>query len=364
MDMQQIENMGYQELSNRSNRALIKSAILESLTALWEKDSWYLDTETTGLGENDEVIEISIIDKNKNTILNTLIKPTKPVPEEAIKIHGITNEMLEDAPSFEEVSILFEKITAKYKETTPTVVVYNKEFDVRLLKQTVTAHLGDNPLVHGFNSLGGWIYSLELTDSFFCLKSAYEIYHGVPNNQRDGFEWQSLVRAAERFDVLENNAHRALNDCLMTRNFLEAFVQNKGIQTNYTMINAKKLHASIHSYNEGREHLKKIGKEDLIVDFSIKECVLALQDLLNTALYKGGSSSEYIRNFLLSLYSTDFIFQLRDLKGLDRKNYNNCMLVLKLNQFHFHTENHNYFENDYGFIELAAQYQEQHADGK
>ncbi|ENW7246755.1 exonuclease domain-containing protein [Salmonella enterica] len=62
-----------------------------------------VDTETTGLGREAEIIEISIIDCTGAILLNTLIKPSKDIPAEATEIHGITDEMVEDAPSWKEM---------------------------------------------------------------------------------------------------------------------------------------------------------------------------------------------------------------------------------------------------------------------
>ena len=36
-----------------------------------------LDTETTGLGDNDVIVQLGILDLNGNVLLDTLIKPTK-----------------------------------------------------------------------------------------------------------------------------------------------------------------------------------------------------------------------------------------------------------------------------------------------
>ncbi|HHJ4165905.1 TPA: exonuclease domain-containing protein, partial [Raoultella ornithinolytica] len=55
-----------------------------------EEGFLFIDTETTGLGEDAEIVEICIIDSHGSIMLNTLIKPTKPIPDEAIAIHGIT----------------------------------------------------------------------------------------------------------------------------------------------------------------------------------------------------------------------------------------------------------------------------------
>lgn len=93
-----------------------------------------LDTETTGLGNTDVIVQIGIIDLDGNTLLDTLIKPTKKkqMPSDAKNIHGITMKMLSDAPSFQEVYPKFlEIIKNKY------MLIYNAEFDGRLLQQTM-----------------------------------------------------------------------------------------------------------------------------------------------------------------------------------------------------------------------------------
>ncbi|BCC80200.1 MULTISPECIES: 3'-5' exonuclease [Bacillus] len=54
-----------------------------------------LDTQTTGLGETDEIVEIAVTDLDGKTLLNTLVKPTVPISDDATMIHGITNKMVE-----------------------------------------------------------------------------------------------------------------------------------------------------------------------------------------------------------------------------------------------------------------------------
>ena len=42
-----------------------------------KEDYVILDTETTGLGDSDVIIQISIIDLDGNVLMDSLIKPTK-----------------------------------------------------------------------------------------------------------------------------------------------------------------------------------------------------------------------------------------------------------------------------------------------
>lgn len=68
------------------------------------------DLETTGLSPwgGDEIIEIGAMKVFGNEIdtentFHTLVNPKRLISEEATRIHGITNEMVADAPPFEEV---------------------------------------------------------------------------------------------------------------------------------------------------------------------------------------------------------------------------------------------------------------------
>lgn len=62
-----------------------------------------LDTQTTGLGENDEIVEIAVTDLDGKTLLNTLIKPTISISNDAIMVHGITDEMVEKGQPWSDV---------------------------------------------------------------------------------------------------------------------------------------------------------------------------------------------------------------------------------------------------------------------
>tara|TARA_R110001592_G_scaffold295142_1_gene565034 strand:- start:398 stop:1009 length:612 start_codon:yes stop_codon:yes gene_type:complete len=108
--------------------------ILWARKVLSNKDNYViLDTETTGLGKRDVVLQMAIIDLNGNSLFNSLIKPTKrkSISKEAIDIHGITINSLKDAPTFNEIFNKIEEII-KHK----TILIYNAEYDERIIDQT------------------------------------------------------------------------------------------------------------------------------------------------------------------------------------------------------------------------------------
>ncbi|MBI1343352.1 MAG: 3'-5' exonuclease [Terrimonas sp.] len=68
----------------------------------------FIDLETTGINLGiDRIVEIAIVkllpDGNRST-KRKLINPEMPIPPQASEIHGITNEMVKDAPTFKQVA--------------------------------------------------------------------------------------------------------------------------------------------------------------------------------------------------------------------------------------------------------------------
>jgi len=163
-----------------------------------------LDTETTGLDNQAEICEIAIIDaKTAEPLLDTLIKPRCTIPDEVIRIHGITNGMVADAPIYSDIhhqlmDILKDK----------TVIIYNAEFDLRIIRQSGSSY--------GFKQL-------KNPDAIICAMKWYAEFYGHWNNYRGSFKWQKLIDAArqQHIDVSDLKAHRALADCVITRRVIE-----------------------------------------------------------------------------------------------------------------------------------------------
>lgn len=67
-----------------------------------------IDLETTGVNlSTDRIVEIAIIKilpDGSRTIKRKLINPEIPIPAASADIHGITNEMIKDAPTFRQVA--------------------------------------------------------------------------------------------------------------------------------------------------------------------------------------------------------------------------------------------------------------------
>jgi DNA polymerase-3 subunit epsilon len=68
----------------------------------------FIDLETTGVNlATDRIIEIAIVKvlpDGKRSVKRKLINPGMPIPKQSSDVHGITDEMVKDAPAFKEVA--------------------------------------------------------------------------------------------------------------------------------------------------------------------------------------------------------------------------------------------------------------------
>ena len=108
----------------------------------------FIDTETTGLLKPDaaslnlqpfitEIYAVKLTD-NLGFIedVNTLVKSPIPIPDEVIKISGITNEMVADAPKF--IEVYNELVDLFIGER--TTVGHNVSFDLGVLWAELARH--------------------------------------------------------------------------------------------------------------------------------------------------------------------------------------------------------------------------------
>jgi DNA polymerase III epsilon subunit-like protein len=111
----------------------------------------YIDVETTGVEKNDRICAVGLIvvDGEKIETFYDLVQAPKKVPPEAMAVHHITNEMLENAPDFAATA------TAKKLDelnTAETILVgHNLAFDLEMLAK------------EGLTWQGGMIDTLKCT---------------------------------------------------------------------------------------------------------------------------------------------------------------------------------------------------------
>jgi DNA polymerase-3 subunit epsilon len=66
----------------------------------------FIDLETTGINiSNDRIVEIAmvkVLPDGSHLVKRKLINPQIPIPQASTDVHGITNEMVKDAPTFKQ----------------------------------------------------------------------------------------------------------------------------------------------------------------------------------------------------------------------------------------------------------------------
>ena len=93
-----------------------------------------LDTETTGLNPltGDRIVEIGCIELINHIPsgrhFHRYINPERPMPEEAFKVHGLSDAFLGDKPKYADVVFEFTEFVGE-----ATLIIHNAAFDVAFL---------------------------------------------------------------------------------------------------------------------------------------------------------------------------------------------------------------------------------------
>lgn len=155
-------------------------------------DYCVLDTETTGLSAYyDEIIEIGILRVRNNEIVDRydqLIKPNFDIDDFITVLTGITNEMLEGMPSIDSV-----KTDVLLFIGDDIILGHNTSFDMRFLNE-------------GFKE--------QLSNQYMdTMQFARKLYPELKHH-----------RLSDLTDYLglHNNEHRALSDCVSTKELYDA----------------------------------------------------------------------------------------------------------------------------------------------
>lgn len=169
-----------------------------------------LDTETTGLepASGHRIIEIGCIEmkdrRKTDRLLHYYINPEREIEQEAVEIHGITEQQLEGEPVFEDVAApLIDFIRDS------EVIIHNAPFDVAFINAELS-RLGDD-----WGRLEDYC---SVTDT---LEMARELHPGQRN---------SLDALCQRYGI--DNSHRSLHGALLDAEILlDVFLAMTGGQS-------------------------------------------------------------------------------------------------------------------------------------
>jgi DNA polymerase-3 subunit epsilon len=156
-----------------------------------------LDTETTGLNVRlgDRIIEIGCVElvarRFTGNHFHRYVNPERAVEEGALRVHGITNEFLQDKPRFAEVAAEFLEYVRGAE-----LIIHNAAFDVEFLNTELEKV--------GLESLASHVAGVVDT-----LGTARELHPGKKN---------SLDALCERYQI--DNSHRTLHGALLDATLL------------------------------------------------------------------------------------------------------------------------------------------------
>lgn len=172
-----------------------------------------LDTETTGMNFNGaphighNIIEIGAVEVINRRLTgrtyHVYIKPPRAVDEDAVKVHGITDEMLADKPTFAEIAPEFLEFIKGAE-----LVIHNAPFDVGFIDHEFSFLPEQPPKVAEM---------CQVTDS---LQLARKMYPGKRNN---------LDALCDRLGI--DNSKRVLHGALLDAEILaDVFLMMTGGQ--------------------------------------------------------------------------------------------------------------------------------------
>ena len=95
-------------------------------------DVFIVDTETTGLDEEAELVQLSVLDTRGEPVRSMLFRPQASIDPAAARVHGLTAETLAGAKTFAES---YPRIRARM-DAAAVLLAWNAPFDQRLFQQT------------------------------------------------------------------------------------------------------------------------------------------------------------------------------------------------------------------------------------
>jgi len=191
-----------------------------------------LDLETTGLSfRTEKITEIGIMKVKNGEVVDSFscfVNPEKPIPPKVVEVTNITDDMVKDAETIEQV---FPKMLDFIKDS--VLVAHNADFDIGFLKY--------NAKQLGYNLDNTYMDTLRLSKELF-----------------PDFKKYKLGIIAEKLGIKVEVAHRALDDVDTTVKVLNVM---------FDMLKEKQVNTleDINNLNDSEDLYKKLPSYHAII---------------------------------------------------------------------------------------------------
>ncbi len=162
-----------------------------------------LDTETTGAGESDRIIQLGymVLDGRETEVHNEFCSADVPISFGAMEVHNITPEMIEGKPPCTQMASYQRLLELNTSDN--YMIAHNAPFDIGMLQKE------------------GFVLNMKLIDTLRCARHvfAYEEAHRLQYFRYKMGLYKSEAQEAAKLGI-EIKAHDAIGDVLTLKLFL------------------------------------------------------------------------------------------------------------------------------------------------
>lgn len=285
-----------------------------------------LDIETTGGKFNEEgITEIAIYKYDGHTVVDqfiSLVNPEKEIQAFVVKLTGINNNMLRNAPKFHEVAKRIIEITENC-----TIVAHNSSFDYRILRTEY------NRL--GYDYKRNTLCTVELSKKLIPDQKSYSLGKlckaiGIPMNDRHRASGDALATVQLFKLLLEKDATKTIIESA-----IDHFDNKKTIEKLHKLLKSLPTTNGIYYLHNATGKIifmgkgKNIKNEATIQFLKTTKRSKKTQEKTTSISYEE-TGNELITNlkYYLELEINDPKYNLRSKKKITQNNFNNDNMLL------------------------------------
>lgn len=200
-----------------------------------DKAICFIDLETTGINvSTDRIVELAIVkimpDASKH-IKRKLVNPEMPIPEAATEVHGITDEMVHQAPTFKQIANEVKQFIegadlAGYNSNRFDIPMLNEEF----LRAGMSVNLENRKLLDVqkvFHMMEQ--RTLSAAYKFYCNKNLEDAHSAEADATAT---WEILEAQLEKYPMLGNSVETVVKftgeDHII--DFARRFIYENGVE--------------------------------------------------------------------------------------------------------------------------------------